>query len=71
MQTSILAAIATAKVQNRFLSVSELQAEEERLTQDLVALSQNYLKPAKSLLSLRSSATLSSLSLASFDSFRQ
>jgi Phycobilisome protein len=38
MQTSILAAIATAKAQNRFLSDRELQAEEERLKQDLAQI---------------------------------
>ena len=38
MQTSILAAIATAKAENRFVSVSELQAEEERLKQDLAQI---------------------------------
>jgi vacuolar-type H+-ATPase subunit E/Vma4 len=38
MQTSILAAIATAKAQNRFLSDRELQAEAERLKQDLARL---------------------------------
>jgi Phycobilisome protein len=38
MQTSILAAIATAKAQNRFVSDRELQAEAERLKQDLARL---------------------------------
>jgi Phycobilisome protein len=38
MQTSILAAIATAKAQSRFVSDRELQAEAERLKQDLARL---------------------------------
>ncbi|HBE32488.1 MAG TPA: hypothetical protein DD990_14505 [Cyanobacteria bacterium UBA11368] len=38
MQTSILAAIATAKAENRFVSDRELQAEEERLKQDLARI---------------------------------
>jgi hypothetical protein len=38
MKTSIKTAIATAKAENRFLSDRELQAEEERLKQDLARI---------------------------------
>ena len=38
METSIKAAIATAKAENRFVSDRELQAEEERLKQDLARI---------------------------------